>query len=82
MKEFNFKQNTQSILTFKKWGRKSYSLFLVLKQTVKISVLAVAYLISVPILSVANEQDTIEVKMQYDLDEIEVGAKRMPSLYS
>ena len=72
MKNYNLKQNAQCILTFKKWGRKNYSLFLTLKRTVKISVLAVAYLVSAPAITVASEQDTTEVKMQYDLDEIEV----------
>jgi len=53
-----------------------------MKQTVKISVLSVAYFVSVPAISVACEQDTTEVKMQYDLDEIEVSAQRSPALYS
>ncbi len=82
MKKYNFKQSAQSILTFKKWRRKSYSLFVVLKQTVKISVLSVAYLVSVPVISGACEQDTTEVKMEFDLDEIEVSAQRSPALYS
>ncbi len=82
MKNYNLKQNAQCILTFKKWGRKNYSLFLTLKRTVKISVLAVAYLVSAPAITVASEQDTTEVKMQYDLDEIEVSAQRSPALYS
>lgn len=82
IKNYSFNQNAQSILTFKKWGRKSYSLFLMVKQAVKISVLGVAYLISAPSISLATEQDTTEVKMQYDLDEIEVSAQRSPALYS
>ncbi len=82
MKKYNFKQSAQSILTFKKWRRKSYSLFLVLKQTVKISVLSVAYFVSTPSISMACEQDTTEVKMQINLDEIEVSAQRSPALYS
>ncbi len=82
MKDYKLKQNAQSILTFKKWGRKNYSLFLSLKRTVKISVLSVAYLISTPVISIATEQDTTEVKMQYDLDEIEVSAHRSPTLFS
>ena len=82
MKKYYFKQSAQSILTFKKWGRKSYSLFVAMKQTVKISVLSVAYLVSVPTISGAGEQDTTEVKMQFDIDEIEVSAQRSPALYS
>ena len=82
MRKYHFKHNARAVLTFKKWGRKGYSLFLVLRQTVKISVLSVAYLVSVPAISVACEQDTTEVKMQFDLDEIEVSAQRSPALYS
>ena len=82
MKKYQFKFNARATLTFKKWGRKSYSLFLVLRQTVKISVLSVVYFVSVPAISVACDQDTTEVKMQFDLDEIEVSAQRSPALYS
>lgn len=81
-KNYNLNQKAQSILSFKKWGRKNYSLFLMLKRTVNISVLAVSYLISTPAISAAAGQDTSEVKMQYDLDEIEVSAQRSPALYS
>lgn len=81
-KIFKFNQKAQSILTFKKWGRKGYSLFLILNRSVKISVLGVAYLISAPVITVAAEQDTTDVKMQYDLDEIEVTAQRSPALYA
>ncbi len=82
MKNYNLKQNAQRILTFKKWGRKNYSLFLMLRRTVHISVLAVSYLVAAPILSQATEQDTTEVKMQYDLDQIEVSAQRTPAMFS
>jgi vitamin B12 transporter len=67
---------------FRKWGRKNYSLFSILNKVVKISVLPVTYLLAVPSLSVAMEQDTAEVKMQYDLDEVEVTASRVPVIYS
>lgn len=53
-----------------------------MNRVVAISVLAVSYLISVPTVSDANEQDTTEIKMEYDLDEIEVSAQRSPALYS
>jgi vitamin B12 transporter len=82
MKKFNLNCNSQSILTFKRWGRKNYSLFLTLNRTVKISVLAVVYLISTPVITGASEQDTTEFKMQFDLDEIEVSAQRSPVLFS
>lgn len=82
MKNYNLKRNAQSILTFKKWGRKNYSLFLILKRTIHISVLAVSYLVAVPASSLATEQDSTEVKIKYDLDEIEVSAQRSPALFS
>ena len=49
---------------------------------VVIAVLAVSYLGVVPIAAISSEQDTTEVKMEYDLDEIEVTAQRSPALYS
>ena len=82
MRKINFNQKAQSILMFKKWGRKNYSSFLTLKRTVVISVLSVTYLLSTPVFATEMEQDTSDVKMQYDLDEIEVSAQRTPALYS
>jgi iron complex outermembrane receptor protein len=70
------------ILTFRKWGRKNYSAFQTMHRVIQISVLAVIYFLSTPALSLATEQDTSEVKMQYDLDEIEVSAQRTPAMYS
>ncbi len=76
------RKNGGSVLIFKKWRRKSYSLFLMMRQTVNIAVLSVSYFISVPAVSFATVQDTTEIKMQFDLDEIEVEAQRTPALYS
>lgn len=72
----------KNYLVFKKWRRKSYSLFSVLHKAVKISVLSVSYFLAVPLLSVSMEQDTTQIKMEFDLDEIEVSASRVPMLYS
>jgi len=84
MKGINVKQHAQQILTFKQWGRKNYSAFQTMHRVVKISVLSVVYFLSAPSVSVATESktDTTEVKMKYDLDEIEVSAQRAPALYS
>lgn len=82
MKRINTKNCAKQVLVFSKWRRKSYSLFQTLNRVVAISVLAVAYLLSVPKVSVANVQDTTEIKMEYDLDEIEVSAQRSPAVYS
>jgi vitamin B12 transporter len=73
------KYNT--FLTFRKWGRKNYSLFSIIGKVLKISVLPVIYLLSVPALTFALEQDTTVIKMQYDLEEVEVTASRIPLLY-
>ncbi|MCK3684338.1 TonB-dependent receptor [Maribellus sp. YY47] len=82
MRTSKFNHDAQSVLFFRKWGRKSYSLFLALKKVVAISVLAVIYFLSTPVITLATTQDTSEVKMEYDLDEIEVSAQRTPALYS
>ena len=82
MNSVKFKHDAQSVLTFRKWGRKNYSLFLALRKTVIIGVLSVVYFLSTPVISLAIEQDTSEVKMEYDLDEIEVSAQRSPVIYS
>ncbi len=82
MKFLQLKQQAQSILSFKKWGRKNYSSFLTLKKTVVISVLSVVYLTVTPALTAEAQPDTSEIKMQYDLDEIEVSAQRSPAMYS
>lgn len=72
----------ETALTFRKWRNKNYSLFNTLNKVVRIAVLSLAYFIVVPIPVFCHEQDTSEVKMEYDLDEIEVNAKRTPALYS
>ncbi len=75
-------QNPKNVVRFKKWGRKNYSLFSVLNKIVSVSVLSVVYLLSVPAVSIAQVQDSSDVKMKFDLEEIEVSAQRSPALYS
>jgi vitamin B12 transporter len=72
----------KEIWVFRKWGRKKYSLFSVLGKLLKVSVLSVAYLISVPVVAVSSEPDTTGIRFQFDLDEVEVSASRVPVLYS
>lgn len=77
------KRTQKAIITFKKWGRKNFSLFSILKKEIRISVLSVAYFLAVPIQSVAMEPDTLkQVKMEFDLDEIEVSASSVPAVFS
>ncbi len=82
MRKVKIKLNARSVLTFKKWGRKNYSAYQTMHRVVHISVLSTIYFLSTPSLSIATEKDTTEVKMRYDLDEIEVGAQRTPAMYS
>ncbi len=70
------------ILIFAKWRRKSYSVYSTIKKVVVISVLPVIYFLSAPVLVIASEQDSTGIKMKYDLEEIEVSARRSPALYS
>ncbi len=82
MKRRDIQKSAQQVLVFSKWKRKGYSAFQTMNKAVVISVLTTTYFLSVPAISVANEQDTTEIKMEYDLDEIEVSAQRSPALYS
>jgi len=83
MKE-NFNQGiSRQVLVFKRWSRKGYSLFNVLKKLVVIASLLVVYHISADArnarLMVA---DTIVTEIKIGLDEIEVSAQRVPVTYS
>ena len=82
MKFRKVRKKARNVLIFSRWRRKNYSAFQTLKREVIISVLVVSYLISVPIKSVSSVPDTIEIKQQFDLDEIEVSAQRAPVVYS
>ena len=82
MKYSNQKERLSIALVFRKWGRKNYSLFSIIKKVVIISVLSVAYFSVVPVSAVVVSKDTTEIKMQYDLDEVEVTASRVPVLFS
>ncbi|MFA7490799.1 MAG: TonB-dependent receptor [Mariniphaga sp.] len=64
---------------FRKWARKRYALFSVLKTEVKICVIPVIYCLSLPVLSIAAEPDSTIV--HYGLDEIEISASRAPSIF-
>lgn len=81
--KFQFQRvKENNALIFRKWGRKNYSLFSTLKRVVKISVLSVTYFLTAPVPVVSVPRDTTETKMQYDLDEVEVTASRVPVIFS
>jgi iron complex outermembrane receptor protein len=70
------------MFTFKRWGRKAYSLFSVLKQPVRIGVLLAVYTsVSEPELLFA-QTDSSKVNMEYNLDQVEVSAQRTPVAFS
>ena len=81
------KQNIRSIrradvFTFRKWGRKSYSLFSVLKKQVRIGVLLAVYTAAFESEYVCAQVDTSKVSMEYNLDEVKVSAQRTPVAFS
>jgi iron complex outermembrane receptor protein len=82
MKRVDIRKSVQKVLFFSKWKRKSYSVFQSINRVVLISVLSINYLLSVPANAIEIVKDTTEVKLEYDLDEIEISAQRSPALYS
>lgn len=78
---YNYVMPTQAI-TFKKWGRKGFSLFRVLNKLVHIGFLAVAYHQSAARPVAEFVSDTTSVIREYDLEEIEVTAQRAPVTFS
>ncbi len=70
------------MFTFRRWGRKSYSLFSVLKKPVRIGVLLAVYTTTFENEYVSAQTDTSKVSMEYNLDEIEVSAQRAPVAFS
>ena len=74
----NFKK---SILIFKRWNRKSYSVFNTLSKVVKITSLSLSYSIVLLPLQVISQTDTTITK-NLDLDEVIVSAQRAPIIYS
>ena len=82
MKDLIRIKRDQKVLHFNRWSRKRYSVFNTIKRVVLISVLIVNYFSSVPVSGKVIVQDTLEIKTQYDLDEIEVKAQRSPALFS
>lgn len=82
MKKLNFNHKRAGILVFKRWGGQKYSLFQALKKQVRIAVLAVTYFLVAGINEAVAQTERSEVKMEFDLEEIEVSAQRAPVTYS
>jgi iron complex outermembrane receptor protein len=82
MKQTNRSIHRAEMFTFKRWGRKSYSLFSVLKKPVRIGVLLAVYTtVTEPEIGFA-QTDTTKVSMEYNLDEVKVSAQRTPVAFS
>ena len=74
--------NRAETFTFKRWGRKAYSLFNAIKLPVRIGVLLAVYTTVAEPELVFAQTDSSKVSMKYDLDEVEVSAQRAPAMYS
>ena len=82
MKQTDRSFQRATVFTFKRWGRKSYSLFSVIKKPVRIGVLLAVYTtVSNPEYGFA-QTDTTKVSMEYNLDEVKVSAQRAPVAFS
>lgn len=82
MKKLNRSINGTEIFTFKRWGGKAYSLFSALKKPVRIGVLLAVYTTVTEPEIVFAQSDSSTVKMEYDLDEVEVSVQRAPVAFS
>jgi iron complex outermembrane receptor protein len=74
--------NRAEVFTFKRWGGKAYSLFSALKKPVRIGVLLAVYTTVTKPEYVIAQTDSSKVSMEYNLDEVEVGAQRAPVAFS
>ncbi len=70
------------MFTFKRWGRKAYSLFNAIKKPVRIGVLLAIYTTVAKPELVFAQTDSSNVSMEYNLDEVEVSAQRAPVAFS
>jgi len=74
--------NRAELLTFKRWGGKSYSLFNSIKQQVRIGVLLAVYTTVAQPEFVFAQTDSTKVSKEYNLDEVEVSVQRAPVAFS
>ena len=82
MKKVIKTHNRAEMITFKRWGRKAYSLFSVIKQPVRIGVLLAVYTTVAEPEQLLAQTDSSKVSMEYNLDEVEVSAQRAPVAFS
>ncbi|HAQ19295.1 MAG TPA: vitamin B12 receptor [Prolixibacteraceae bacterium] len=82
MKKVFISINRAEMFTFKRWGGKSYSLFNAIKKPVRIGVLLAVYTTVAEPEFVFAQTDSSKVSMEYNLDEVQVGAQRTPVAFS
>lgn len=82
MKKLFFNHKWADMLVFRRWNGQKYSLFQALNKQVHIAVLVTTYFIVAGTNNVVAQTDSLGVKLEYDLDEIEVSAQRAPVTYS
>jgi len=82
MKNLVFNHRRAEKLVFKRWGGQKYSLFQALNKEVRIAVLAVTYFLVAGINEAVAQPERSEVKLEFDLEEIEISAQRAPVTYS
>lgn len=71
-------------ITFRKWSRKGYSLFRMLNKIVRIGVLAITYHNATAALQIEATgiiNDTTNIRVNIELEEIEVGTSRIPIVF-
>jgi len=71
----------KSVLVFRKWNRKAYSVFNSLGKLIKITTLSLSYSIVLLPLQVLSQTDTTVTK-NLDLEEVVVSAQKAPIIYS
>lgn len=74
--------NRAEMFTFKRWGRKAYSLFNAIKKPVRIGVLLAVYTTVTEPELVFGQTDSSKVSMEFNLNEVEVSAQRAPVAFS
>jgi iron complex outermembrane receptor protein len=81
MKSHFNSDKSKSVLVFKRWSGKKYSVFNSLKKVVKITTLSMAYSILLLPMKVLCQTDT-SITKNLDLEEIVISAQKAPVLYS
>jgi len=75
------KHHIMSVLLFRKWNRKAYSVFNSLNKIIKITSISLSYTIVLVPSNLLAQTDTIVAK-NIDLDEVIVSAQKAPVVYS